>query len=230
MEAAYAVGQVTIAFGTALLTRANFGMSMVVAPAYLVYLKLGETWSWFSFGLAEYLFQAILLALTALVIGKFKKKYLFSVVSVIIYGILLDLSMAVVAYIPSDTIWWRLGIFAVGSVIVAAGVAFMFNTYLSPEVYELAVKELAEKFGSEVGKTKWIYDLSSLALAVILGFVLFGFGKFVSVGYGTLVNALTNGPMITLFNKLYAKRFEFVRKVGKAPEVATAENSENKAE
>lgn len=73
MEAAYAIGQVTIAFGTALMARADFGVSMVVAPAYLVYLKLSESISWFSFGLAEYLFQALLLLVTTAVIGKFKK-------------------------------------------------------------------------------------------------------------------------------------------------------------
>lgn len=41
-EAAYFIGLVTLALGTALMERADFGMSMVVAPAYLVYLKVSE--------------------------------------------------------------------------------------------------------------------------------------------------------------------------------------------
>lgn len=213
MEAAYALGQVTIAFGTALMARADFGVSMVVAPAYLVYLKLAEHISWFSFGLAEYLFQAVLLLVTAAVIGKFKKKYLFSVASVIIYGVLLDLFMLVAGLIPTAELWVRIVIFAAGSISVAVGVAFMFNTYLSPEVYELAVKEIAEKFGFDVGKTKMVYDVASLVLAVVMSFLFFGWWKFEGIGFGTLINALTNGPMITFLNKLYRKKFEFVRKV-----------------
>ena len=38
-ELAYVLGLVILAFGTALMERANFGMSMVVAPAYLLHLK-----------------------------------------------------------------------------------------------------------------------------------------------------------------------------------------------
>ena len=41
-EMAYIIGIVTLAFGTALMERADFGMSMVVAPAYLIYLKISD--------------------------------------------------------------------------------------------------------------------------------------------------------------------------------------------
>ena len=39
-EVAYVLGLVVLAVGTALMEKADFGMSMVVAPAYLLYLKL----------------------------------------------------------------------------------------------------------------------------------------------------------------------------------------------
>ena len=41
-ERVYFVGIVVLAFSTALMERANLGLSMVVAPAYLVHLKLVE--------------------------------------------------------------------------------------------------------------------------------------------------------------------------------------------
>ena len=66
-EAAYFIGLVTLALGTALMERADFGMSMVVAPAYLVYLKVSEYLNWFSFGMAEYCFQAFLIIVLAVV-------------------------------------------------------------------------------------------------------------------------------------------------------------------
>ena len=55
-ELAYVLGIVILAFGTALMERAGFGMSMVVAPAYLLHLKLSQTLPWFTFGVSEYVF------------------------------------------------------------------------------------------------------------------------------------------------------------------------------
>ena len=60
-EAAYILGIITLAFGTALIESADFGMSMVVAPAYLVYLKITLYLPWFTFGMAEYTLQALLI-------------------------------------------------------------------------------------------------------------------------------------------------------------------------
>ena len=44
-ELAYALGLVFIALGAALMEKANFGVSMIVAPAYLIYLKMSATYS-----------------------------------------------------------------------------------------------------------------------------------------------------------------------------------------
>lgn len=40
IEAAYAAGLIAFALGTAFMARADFGMSMVVAPALMIYLKV----------------------------------------------------------------------------------------------------------------------------------------------------------------------------------------------
>ena len=53
-EAAYLLGIVLLAFGTSLMELADFGMSMIVAPAYLLHLKLSQILPFFSFGMAEY--------------------------------------------------------------------------------------------------------------------------------------------------------------------------------
>ncbi|MBE5772279.1 MAG: hypothetical protein E7336_13050, partial [Clostridiales bacterium] len=58
-EAAYFLGMILLAVGTALMERADFGMSMVVAPAYILQLKISEFLPFFSFGMAEYMLQAL---------------------------------------------------------------------------------------------------------------------------------------------------------------------------
>ena len=89
-EAAYIVGLIVLAVGTALMEKANFGMSMVVAPAYLLHLKISQTLPFFSFGMAEYVFQAFLLVLVIVAVRKFKLSYLLSFVTAVIYGFVLD--------------------------------------------------------------------------------------------------------------------------------------------
>ena len=41
-ELAYAIGIIGLALGTAFMEKAKMGLSMVVAPAYLLYLKLSQ--------------------------------------------------------------------------------------------------------------------------------------------------------------------------------------------
>ena len=56
-ELCYLLALPILAIGTALMERADFGMSMVVAPAYLLHLAISPALPFFSFGMAEYLLQ-----------------------------------------------------------------------------------------------------------------------------------------------------------------------------
>jgi len=89
-EMAYVLGIVILALGTALMEKADFGMSMVVAPAYLLHLKISQTLPFFSFGMAEYTLQAVVIVLLALVMRRFRLSYLFSFCTAVIYGFVLD--------------------------------------------------------------------------------------------------------------------------------------------
>ena len=72
-EAAYAAGLIILALGTAFMERADLGMSMVVAPAYLIHLKVSEFLPFYTFGMSEYVFQAALIIAVALIMRRFKK-------------------------------------------------------------------------------------------------------------------------------------------------------------
>ena len=70
-EFAYVAGLLLIACGVSLMERADYGVSMVVAPAYLLYRWLSPMWGFFTFGMAEYCLQAILLILMILLIRQY---------------------------------------------------------------------------------------------------------------------------------------------------------------
>ena len=208
-ELAYFLGLLLLAFGTALMEKAGFGISMVVAPAYLLHLKLSPYLPFFTFGMAEYTLQALLICVMMLVLRRAKLAYLFSLVTAVLYGFMLDGMMALVALIPFMAIAMRVVYFAVGMLICAAAIAFLFRSYISPEAYELFVKEVSDHFGFDIHKCKLVYDTSSLALSVVLSFSFFGLWQFNGIHVGTLINALCNGLFIKLWSHLYDRIFRF---------------------
>ena len=153
-EAAYALGIVILALGTALMEKADFGMSMVVAPAYLLHLKLSQRFAFFSFGMAEYMLQGVILLLLAIGMRRFKRAYLFSFVTAVLYGFALDAMMALAAPLDAHTFALRAIWYVLGMLVCSLGVALFFHTYISPEAYELFVKEMAEKTGKPIARVK----------------------------------------------------------------------------
>lgn len=213
-EMAWCVGILTLALGTAFMERADFGMSMVVAPAYLIYLKVSESLRWFTFGMAEYCFQAFLILVLAVVLRRFKRKYLFSFLTAFIYGNVLDIMMKTVNLIPGNGMLLRTVYYSIGMVICAMGVSLLFHTYLSPEAYELFVKEISFRFHLDINKTKTVYDCCSCMIAIAMSFAFIGFGRFEGVKWGTVLCALINGWMIGQCSRLFEKHFVFADAFG----------------
>lgn len=208
-ELAYILGIVALALGTALMERADFGVSMVVAPAYLLHLKLSQTYPFFTFGMAEYTLQAALLIAMCLALRRFRVSYLFSFVTAVIYGFTLDGCIALIALLPGGGIPARLAFYVLGMLVCAVGVSLLFHTYIAPEVYELFVKELAVKTGADIHRVKTIYDCCSCAVGVALSFAFFGLWHFEGVKLGTIFCALVNGTLIGVCSRFFESRFAF---------------------
>ena len=213
-ELAYVFGIVFIAFGVILMEKADFGVSMIVAPAYLLYRWLSPTWTFVTFGMAEYCLQAVLLVLMILIIRRFRISYLFSFVTAVIYGFVLDGFMTLGASLPADRIWQRIIYYFVGMLFCAAGVSAMFHTYISPEVYELFVKEVSARFHIKLSRFKTIYDCTSCLIGILLSFLAFGLWHFEGVKWGTVLCALINGWIIGRFSAFYEKHWSFYDRFG----------------
>lgn len=208
-EAAYFVGILLLSLSSALMEKSDFGLSMVIAPAYILHLKIAEFLPWFSFGMAAYTVQFLIICILWIIMKRFIPKYLFSFATAVFYGFLLDFWVMVLSYIPPISIPVRIVFFVVGMVVCSLGVALIFHTYFPPEAYELFVKEVSEKFNFDVGRCKTCYDISSCLIAILLSFLLFGFPNLKGVHVGTVICALLNGFIIGAFSKLLDRLFEF---------------------
>lgn len=208
-EAAYFIGIFVLALGTALMEKANFGLSMVVAPAYLLHLKMSQYYPIFTFGMAEYIFQAILIIVLTVIMRRFKKSYLFSFATAVIYGFALDFMIWAVKAVPSEGAIMRTVLFLSGLLLGSVGVAFLFHTYIAPEAYELIVKEISLSRGIKIDKVKTVYDCISCAVGILMSFAFFGFGHFEGVKLGTIFCAVVNGRIIGMISGVLESRFEF---------------------
>lgn len=205
-EIAFFVSLVVLAAATALTVYGDFGISMVVAPAYILHLKICESLPFFTFGVAGYTLQALILILLMIIIRKFKVSYLLSFVSAVLYGFVLDGAAILLKTLP-NILYLRILLYIVGVLLCCASIGMMFFTYFPPQAYELFVKEIAIKWGKPVHIIKMVYDGVNLVLSIVLSLLLFG--SLNGIGIGTVVCAVIYGPLINMFQKLFNKIFVF---------------------
>ncbi len=208
-EITYFAAILLLSLAVAILSAADFGISMIVAPAYLVSLKT----SFLSFGQAEYVVQALVFIVLCIILRKFRFVYFFSFGTCLIYGFVLDLWRKIPFLNPAATppgsmnLPLRIAMFVIGMILTSFSVALFFKTYLFPQVYDFFVKAVSAKYGIKLPLLKTIVDLSCLTASVIMTFAFFG--EIKGIGWGTLIMALLNGTVIGFFSKLLDKAFNF---------------------
>lgn len=207
-EAAWLLGTVLCTLGVCLCTKANFGLSMIAAPAYTVHIFMSQFFSWYTQGTSEYIWQGIVLIIMCVIIGRFKPRYLLSFATAVFSGLTLDGWLFIFggngAY---ESFTARVIAFVLGVIITAAAIAFLFRTTMPIQVYELAVCEISARYSLDKGKVKWVNDFILLAVAIVLTVVLQT--NWRGIGIGTVVITFVNAPLIALFGKIYDKIFEF---------------------
>ncbi len=207
-EISWVLGNVLCALGVAMCTKANFGLSMLAAPPYILHVVISKFLPWYSQGISEYGWQIILLVVMCLIVRKFKVKYLLSFLTVIIFGALIDFWLMVFGgNAPFDSLVMRIISFVLGELIVSLSVAFYFRSSLAPQMAECLVVEASQKFKTSPEKVKMINDISCAVLSVVLSLVLTG--GFTGVGIGTILIAVLNAPLIKMWGRLLDKVFTF---------------------
>lgn len=207
------LGALLVSLGVAICNRANLGVSMIAAPAFIIHDATSQVTSALSLGVIEYLVQGFIILLTCLIVKRFNWRYLLSFLTAVVYGYFIDMWMLIIGTEPFDALWMRWVMLIVGDVVTAVGVAFFFRTYLPVEAYELCVHEIVRVHKFNFHKVKWIFDFSCLGVSIILALSLFGdvttfdwsaiyTHSFHHIGLGTIVTTIISAPIIRLVGKL----------------------------
>lgn len=218
-ELLWLMGIIFVAFGVSICSKADLGVSMIAAPAFVVSEAVIRLWSGFSVGVTEYIIQGILLIILCIAVKKFDWRYLLAFAVAVIYGYILDLFLFIMSPVTFDALWLRWVMLIVGDIVTAFGVACFFRTFMPLQVYELFVAEISSVYKISISKTKAVFDFSLLIISIVLALLLFGdisefdftkiaYTSYHSLGLGTLVTTVINSPIIAFMGKIIDKTFE----------------------
>ncbi len=210
-EVVYIIAMFGLTLAVAMLAAADFGMSMIGAPAYIISVKV----DFFSFGEWTYLVQALLFVAFCIAMKRVKPIYFVSFITCVIYGYILDMWCYVIPLLNSDItapgsmdLWLRIVMFIMGQLLTSFTVMLFLKSYIYPQVCDFFVKGLVEKYKLNQVRFKFIYDMSYLVVSIVLSLAFFG--EFVGIGWGTVVIAAVTSPLIGVFAKWYDKHIETV--------------------
>ena len=218
-ELLWLFGIIFVALGVTICSKADLGVSMIAAPAFVISEKLISISGFFTVGVTEYLIQGVLLIILCIILRKFDWRYLLAFAVAVIYGYTLDLFLFIFASVSFDAVWLRWVMLIIGDLITAFGVACFFRTYMPLQVYELFVSETAKGFRFDINKVKRYFDITlllfSLALSLILfldilsfDFSTFYYSSYHSLGLGTIVTTVINSYLIKICGIFIDKLFE----------------------
>ena len=203
-ELSFALGTVLLALGTVVQAKSNLGMSTVVAPAYV----LSEAVGFIPPGTMCYICQGFLVLVTFALLRRFKLEFIVTFASAVIFGLLVNLFTDICfTNLVDPTLLERFGILALGTVLNCVAIAFLFNSYFPPQAPELFVKEVSTLLGWSKYKGKYVYDVCSCLLSVIMSFVFFH--ELRIIGPATVICAVVNGPIIGFFGRAMEKYLDF---------------------
>ncbi len=202
-EFVYLFALAILALSVAMTATADFGVSMIVAPAYIISLK----WPLFTFGQAEYIVQGLLFVVFCIAMRRVKPLYFISFATGLLYGAILDAWRLIPLFSPAAigavSMPLRITLLLVGMVMTSFSIALLFRVYIYPQVYDFFVKGITARYGINRTRFKQGFDAACLILSIAMSFLLFG--KLNGVGIGTLLMTVCNGFLIGLFDRLIGK-------------------------
>lgn len=192
-----------LALGVSLCVRSNLGSSVISSAPYAFTIagEEGLIPSW-SLGMYTNILNVLLVVCQIVVLGKkFQAVQLLQLFIGIIFGIFIDLSMAVTHILEYDNIGAQTGLMIGGSTLMAFGVALEIKCASITMPGEGLPAALSKKTGKPFANMKIFVDISLVALAVLASYLFFGKWMWNVVGGGTLFAMLYIGMAVKVITR-----------------------------
>lgn len=178
--------------GVALTTRAGLGTSPISAIPYVMTFAMP-----ISFGMATFLANILLVVGQPLLLGwrRFPAVQYGQLAVVFLFGAFIDVGMWLCGPLAAEAYALRVAEVALGSVLLAAGVALEIHADLLFVPGEGFVKALCRKLHAPLAWVKVAFDVSLVALAVGLSATALA-GRVEGVREGTALSAVLVGASL----------------------------------
>ena len=193
----FCIGQLILALGVVVAVKSALGASPTTGIPNVIYqilLDRGNT----SLGLGTIttaIYCVYILVQLVILRKDFKLHMLLEIAVSFIFGYFLSFGQTLLAFLPSPgTYWLRLVYLIVSIPIMSLGIAVYVTPQISPAPAEGVTAAMSQKTGWPVPKCLLIFDIAIVAIAVALSLIYFH--TLVGVREGTIICALTLGPVM----------------------------------
>lgn len=201
-EAALALAVIINSFGVVLMLYSGAGISAISSVPF----AFSEVLPRLSLGTWTYLFQGLLVLSLMILRKKFVPQYLFSFVVGFVFGKLLDFYELWIPLLPKGWIM-QVIYFILSYLLICFGIALSNRCKLPIVPTDLFPRELSDITGAAYSKIKIIFDVSCLAVTVLL--TLLFLGHLEGLGIGTILAACTMGKVIGWIGTKMDQHFSF---------------------
>ena len=186
-----------LGFGVAFTKVAEMGVSPISSIANVMSIGVPQL----SIGNWLIIENCLMIVVQIILLRReFKLFQLLQIPVSLLFGYCTDFGVWVLSFIAPENYAGRLVFVALGILTLGLGISVSVTANVIMNPPESAVLAIAKVIRKEFGDIKTFFDLSCVAVAVVLSFIFSG--KIVGIREGTLLCACCVGFAVKLFNKL----------------------------
>ncbi len=190
------VGLFVMAFGITLMVDTGLGVSPISSVPYV----LNQQFSFISLGMFTFLWNVVLILGQILILRKeFKPLELLQLPLSFLFGWFVDICKWLLSGMVLSEYWMSLIVLLAGCLVLALGACLTVLSQTVMNSGEAFVNAVSRKTGKVFGNIKVVFDVSLVAIAVILSLVFFG--RIEGVREGTVIAALVSGFIIRALSR-----------------------------
>nr|MDD6334961.1 DUF6198 family protein [bacterium] len=191
------LGVFFIGLGIAFAKRSNLGISPVSSVANVLSLKF----DFFTMGTWLMLWNCLIIVAEVLILKRnFKPIQLLQFPISFLLGFFTDIGVWMVSFLPANAYPVRILMVLVGVIVLGFGITLTVISNTVMNVGEAFVDVLAKALHKSFGNIKVIFDISCVALSILLSLMLFDF-SIVGTREGTVITACCTGFVVKWFTK-----------------------------
>lgn len=191
----YIMGQLVLAFAVTLAINSDFGISPNSSLPYVLSLVLDMKMSTCIMGIS--IIQLLLQA--ALLRREFKWINVSQFAVSALFGYCVDFARWVVGDFAFHTYFGRMAMLLSSILLIGVGISLYVNASLMPAPSEGLTLTFSKVCKVKFHNAKNIQDITTVSLAMLLGYI--NMGSFVGVGVGTILSALLVGRAVKLVQR-----------------------------